>query len=281
MSLVRKPHPWVERGLCAAAVLVLALLLLLPLGLILAEALRPGWALFWGALRDPDAVAALRLSLLAAAVAVPLNAAFGVAAAWLIARKRFWGRDLLLGLIDLPFAISPVVSGLMLVLVFGRQGWLGPWLAAQGWQVVFTPLAVVLATVLITVPFVAREVLPVLEAQGADEEDAARVLGARPWTVFWRVTLPGLKWGLFYGLILCTARALGEFGAVSVVSGHIRGRTATLPLHVETLYNEYQMPAAFAAAALLALMALLSIALKAWVEWRGEQAVRRGEEAGA
>jgi sulfate/thiosulfate transport system permease protein len=237
-GVLRKPSPWVQRGLVAAAVLSLLLLLVLPLVLVLVEALRPGWAAFSAALLDPDALDALRLSLLTVAVAVPLNAAFGLAAAWLIARKRFPGRTLLIGLIDLPFAISPVVSGLMLVLIFGRQGWLGPWLAEHGVRVVFTPLAVVLATVFITIPFVAREVLPVLEAQGSDEEDAAMVMGAGRWTIFWRVTLPNLKWGLLYGAILCGARALGEFGAVSVVSGHIRGATNTPPLHVENLYNE-------------------------------------------
>lgn len=279
-GFVRKPKPWVERTLIAGALLTLFLLLILPLALVLIEALRPGWRAFAGALTDADAVAALRLTLLAALVAVPLNAVFGLAAAWLIARKRFFGRSLLLGLIDLPFAISPVVSGLMLVLLFGRQGWLGPWLAEHGWRVVFTPLAVVLATVFITIPFVAREVLPVLEAQGTDEEDAARVMGAKRWTVFWRVTLPNLKWGLLYGVILCTARALGEFGAVSVVSGQIRGVTNTLPLHVETLYNEYQLSAAFASAAVLAGLALLSLAAKAWVESRAEAAMERGRQSG-
>jgi sulfate transport system permease protein len=279
-GLARKPSPWVERGLIALAVGGLFLLLILPLLLVLIEALRPGLAAFSAAVLDPDALAALRLSLGAAAVAVPLNAAFGLGAAWLIARKRFWGRDLLLGLIDLPFAISPVVSGLMLVLVFGRQGWLGPWLAEQGVRIVFTPLAVILATVFITVPFVAREVLPVLEAQGTDEEDAARVMGARRWTIFWRVTLPNLKWGLLYGVVLCTARALGEFGAVSVVSGQIRGVTNTLPLHVETLYNEYQASAAFAAAAVLAGLALVSLAAKAWVEHRQDLAMEKGRSSG-
>jgi sulfate transport system permease protein len=276
-GVLRKPNPWVQRGLVATAVLSLLLLLVLPLVLVLVEALRPGWAAFSAALLDPDALDALRLSLLTVAVAVPLNAAFGLAAAWLIARKRFPGRTLLIGLIDLPFAISPVVSGLMLVLIFGRQGWLGPWLAEHGVRVVFTPLAVVLATVFITIPFVARELLPVLEAQGSDEEDAAMVMGAGRWTIFWRVTLPNLKWGLLYGAILCGARALGEFGAVSVVSGHIRGATNTLPLHVETLYNEYQMPAAFAAAAVLAVLAVLSLLAKLWVERRAELALKRGE----
>lgn len=279
-GFARKPNPWVERGLIATALLTLFLLLLLPLLLVLIEALRPGWRAFTGALADADAIAALRLTLLAALVAVPLNAVFGLSAAWLIARKRFWGRNLLLGLIDLPFAISPVVSGLMLVLLFGRQGWLGPWLAEHGWRVVFTPLAVILATVFITIPFVAREVLPVLEAQGTDEEDAARVMGASRWTIFWRVTLPNLKWGLLYGVVLCTARALGEFGAVSVVSGQIRGVTNTLPLHVETLYNEYQLAAAFASAAVLAGLAVLSLAAKAWVESRAEAALERGRQSG-
>ncbi len=272
--------PWVERSLIATALGALFLLLILPLLLALTEALRPGWRAFAGALADPDAVAALRLSLGAALVAVPLNAVFGVGAAWLIARKRFFGRSALLSLIDLPFAISPIVSGLMLVLVFGRQGWLGPWLAEQGWRVVFTPLAVLLATVFITLPFVAREVLPVLEAQGSDEEDAAMVMGAGRWTVFWSITLPNLKWGLLYGVILCTARALGEFGAVSVVSGQIRGVTNTLPLHVETLYNEYQLSAAFASAAVLAGLAVLSLAAKAWVEGRAEAALERGRNSG-
>lgn len=271
---------WVRGLLIAAALGVLTLLLILPLALVLTEALRPGWRAFVGALADADALAALRLTLVAALVAVPVNTAFGLAAAWLIARKRFWGRDLMLGFIDLPFAISPVVSGLMLVLVFGRQGWLGPWLAAHHLRVVFTPLAVCLATVFITVPFVAREVLPVLEAQGTDEEDAAAVLGAGPWTVFWRVTLPNLRWALLFGVVLCTARALGEFGAVSVVSGHIRGVTNTLPLHVETLYNEYQASAAFAGAAVLALLALVSLLAKAWIAHRANAAMARGSGSG-
>lgn len=276
-GFVRRSDPWVERGLIALALLGLFLLLILPLLLVLFEALRPGWAAFSRAVSDPDTLAALRLSLAAVAVAVPLNAAFGLAAAWLIARKRFWGRSLLLGLIDLPFAISPIVSGLMLVLVFGRQGWLGPWLGAHGWRIVFTPLAVILATVFITLPFVAREVLPVLEAQGSDEEDAAMVMGASRWTIFWRITLPNLKWGLLYGVVLCTARALGEFGAVSVVSGQIRGVTNTLPLQVETLYNEYQLSAAFAVAALLAGLALVSLVAKVWIEHRAQLALDRGQ----
>jgi sulfate transport system permease protein len=277
---LQKTPAWARWTLVAAALAVLTLLLILPLALVLIEALRPGWRAFVGALADADAMASLRLTFVAALVAVPLNTFFGLAAAWLIARKRFWGRDLLLGFIDLPFAISPVVSGLMLVLVFGRQGWLGPWLAEHGLQVVFTPLAVCLATVFITVPFVAREVLPVLEAQGTDEEDAAAVLGAGPWTVFWRVTLPNLRWALLFGVVLCTARALGEFGAVSVVSGHIRGVTNTLPLHVETLYNEYQTGAAFAGAAVLALLAVLSLLAKAFVTSRAEAAAARGSGSG-
>lgn len=270
-GFVRRQPVWVDRLLLGMALLVLALLLLAPLLLVFFEALRPGLAAFGAAVADPDAMAAFRLSLGATLVAVPVNAIFGLAVAWLIARKRFWGREILLGLVDLPFSISPVVSGLMLMLVFGRRGWLGPWLAEHGWRVVYSPVGVVLATIFITLPFVAREVLPVLESQGADEEDAARVMGASPAVIFWRVTLPNVKWGLLYGMVLCAARALGEFGAVSVVSGQIRGVTNTLPLHVEMLYNEYRLPAAFACASVLVSLALLSLSLKAWIEGRAER----------
>jgi sulfate/thiosulfate transport system permease protein len=226
------------------------------------------------AVREPTALAALRLTLLTAAIAVPANLLFGLAASWAIARFEFPGRSFLLTLIDLPFAISPVISGVIFILLFGRQGWLGPWLGAHDVKVVFAVPGIVLATVFVTFPFVARELIPVMQAQGRDEEEAAVVLGASGWQVFWRVTLPNVKWGLLYGVILCNARAMGEFGAVSVVSGHIRGLTNTLPLHVEILYNEYQFQAAFAVASLLALLALVTLVVKSVVEWRESAAGR-------
>ncbi|MCD5329697.1 sulfate ABC transporter permease subunit CysW [Chromobacterium piscinae] len=245
-----------------------AVFLLLPLFVVFAEALAKGWSTYLTALAEPDALAAARLTLLAAAVSVPLNLAFGIAAAWAVTRFDFRGKQLLITLIDLPFSVSPVVAGLIFVLVFGQQGWLGPRLAEYGIKIIFSVPGIVLATLFITVPFVARELIPLMEAQGREEEEAAVVLGARGWQVLWHVTLPNVRWALLYGVILSNARAMGEFGAVSVVSGHIRGETNTLPLHVEILYNEYNFAAAFAVASLLALLALVTLALKSWVEWR-------------
>ncbi|AVG16812.1 sulfate ABC transporter permease subunit CysW [Chromobacterium vaccinii] len=245
-----------------------AVFLLLPLFVVFAEALAKGWDTYLTALSEPDALAAVRLTLLAAAVSVPLNLAFGIAAAWAVTRFDFRGKQLLITLIDLPFSVSPVVAGLIFVLVFGQQGWLGPWLAEYGIKIIFSVPGIVLATLFVTVPFVARELIPLMEAQGREEEEAAVVLGARGWQVLWHVTLPNVRWALLYGVILSNARAMGEFGAVSVVSGHIRGETNTLPLHVEILYNEYNFAAAFAVASLLALLALVTLALKSWVEWR-------------
>jgi len=246
----------------------LALFLLVPLVAVFAEALRKGVAVYLAALREPDAVAAVRLTLLAAAVAVPLNLVFGLGAAWAIAKFQFRGRSLLLTLIDLPFAVSPVIAGMIFILLFGAQGWLGPWLQARDIQVVFAVPGIVLATTFVTFPFVARELIPLMVEQGPEEEEAAIVLGATGWQTFRRVTLPNIRWGLLYGVILCTARAIGEFGAVSVVSGHIRGETNTLPLHIEILYNEYHFAAAFAVASLLTLLALVTLAAKSVLEHR-------------
>jgi sulfate transport system permease protein len=258
----------VKALLTAIAVGFLALFLVVPLVAVFAEALDKGWAAYVAALREPMAVSALRLTLLTAGIAVPLNLLFGLAAAWAIAKFDFPGKGVLLTLIDLPFGVSPVISGMVFILLFGRQGILGPWTEALGLKLVFSVPGLVLATVFVTFPFVARELIPVMQAEGTDEEEAARVLGASGWQMFRRVTLPNVKWGLLYGVILCNARAMGEFGAVSVVSGHIRGRTNTLPLHVEILYNEYNFQAAFAVASLLAFLALVTLVAKALVEWR-------------
>jgi sulfate transport system permease protein len=255
---------WVKWTLIGAAFLALLWVLVLPLIVVLTEALKQGWGVYVEALRDPDAMSALRLTLLVAAITVPLNTVFGVAAAWLITKFQFRGKGLLVTLIDLPFAISPVVGGLMYVLVFGAQGWLGPWLDEHDIKIIFALPGIILATLFITFPFVARELIPMMEDQGQQEEEAAVTLGARGWRIFWKVTLPNIKWGLLYGIILCNARAMGEFGAVSVVSGHIRGETNTLPLHVEILYNEYQFSASFAVASLLLLLALATLVLKSW-----------------
>jgi sulfate/thiosulfate transport system permease protein len=270
-------EPWPLRVLLVAVTLgFLALFLLVPLAAVFFEALREGWAAAMAAFTDKDAASAIRLTLLVAVIVVPLNTAFGLAAAWLLARHRFAGRQLLVTLIDLPFAVSPVVSGLVFVLLFGLQGWLGPWLRDHDMKIIFAVPGIVLATCFITFPFVARELLPLMQEQGSDEEEAALSLGASGWRTFWRVTLPNVKWALLYGVILCNARAMGEFGAVSVVSGHIRGRTNTMPLHVEILYNEYEFTAAFAMAALLALLALATLAAKSLVEWRVRRQVRMG-----
>jgi sulfate transport system permease protein len=254
--------------LTAVAVGFLGVVLILPLVAVFAEAFRKGATAYWAALTDPDTVSAIRLTLITTAIAVPLNSLFGVAAAWAIAKFRFPGRQLLLTLIDLPFAVSPVISGLIFVLLFGANGWLGPWLAEHDIAIVFAVPGIVLATIFVTFPFVARELIPLMEEQGTEEEEAAVVLGAGGWQIFWKVTLPNIRWGLMYGVILCSARAVGEFGAVSVVSGHIRGSTNTLPLQVEILYNEYSFAAAFAVASLLTVLALASMAVKNLVEWR-------------
>lgn len=253
---------WVRVALIGTALGFLGLFLVVPLVAVFAEALRDGLGAYVAAISEPDALAALRLTLLTAAVAVPLNTVFGIAAAWALTRHEFRGKGLMLTLIDLPFTISPVVSGFMFILVFGVHGLFGAELEAMGLRVVFAPVGIILATTFVTFPFVARELIPLMQAQGADEEEAAVVLGARPWHLFLRVTLPNIRWGLLYGVILCNARAMGEFGAVSVVSGHIRGETNTLPLHVEVLYNEYAFEAAFAVASLLTLLALVTLLLK-------------------
>ncbi|HNI81002.1 MAG TPA: sulfate ABC transporter permease subunit CysW [Rhodocyclaceae bacterium] len=273
-SATREPA-WVKWTLIGLALAFFAVFLLLPLVAVFYEALRKGWAVYYAALIEPDAVSAITLTLTAALCAVPLNLVFGVAAAWAITKFEFRGKHLLITLIDLPFSVSPVVSGLIYVLVFGAQGWFGPWLSDHDVKVIFAIPGIVLATVFVTFPFVARELIPLMEAQGREEEEAAVVLGARGWQTFWHVTLPNVKWGLLYGVILCNARAMGEFGAVSVVSGHIRGQTNTLPLHVEILYNEYQFAAAFAVASLLALLALVTLVIKTWVE---RQAGRANKE---
>ena len=254
--------------LIGVALVFLGVFLLVPLAAVFSEALRKGVETYFAALIEPDAVTAIQLTLLAAAIAVPANLVFGVAAAWAIAKFEFRGKSLLITLIDLPFAVSPVISGLIYVLLFGAQGWLGPWLQAHEIKIIFAVPGIVLATIFVTFPFIARELIPLMQAQGNEEEEAARVLGASGWQLFWRVTLPNIKWGLLYGVILCNARAMGEFGAVSVVSGHVRGLTNTAPLHVEILYNEYNFAAAFAVASLLASLALVTLLLKGLVEWK-------------
>ena len=261
------------------AIAFVGLFLVLPLIVVFHEAFKGGLAHAWTTITDPDTLAAIKLSLIAAVIAVPLNTVFGVAAAWCIAKFDFRGKTFLVTLIDLPFSVSPVVVGLIYVLVFGLQGWLGPWLQAHDIKIIFAVPGIVLATVFVTFPFVARELIPLMEAQGREEEEAAVVLGASGWQVFWYVTLPNIKWGLIYGVILCNARAMGEFGAVSVVSGHIRGMTNTLPLHVEILYNEYNFAAAFAVASILALLALVTLVIKTWVEWKNSQAAQAGRGA--
>jgi len=260
--------PWIKWTLLGIGLAFFALFLLLPLVAVFAQALRKGFEVYLESLLEPDALAALKLTLIAAAIAVPLNLVFGVFAAWCVTKFDFRGKQLLITLIDLPFSVSPVVAGLIYVLLFGAQGWFGPWLQAHDLKIVFEVPGIVLATVFVTFPFVARELIPLMQAQGREEEEAATVLGASGWQTFRHVTLPNIKWGLLYGVILCNARAMGEFGAVSVVSGHIRGLTNTLPLHVEILYNEYQFAAAFAVASLLALLALVTLGLKTLVEWR-------------
>ena len=259
---------WVRITLITLALSFSALFLLLPLIAVFTEAFRKGWEAYLMAIIEPDALSAIRLTLLTAAIAVPLNLVFGVAASWTIAKFEFRGKSLLLTLIDLPFSVSPVISGLIYVLLFGAHGWFGAWLMEHDVQILFAVPGIILATVFVTFPFVARELIPLMQAQGNEEEEAALVLGASGWRTFWHVTLPNIKWGLLNGVILCNARAMGEFGAVSVVSGHIRGETNTMPLQVEILYNEYNFAAAFAVASLLALLALVTLALKSLIEWR-------------
>mgnify|MGYP001806322597 CR=1 FL=1 len=254
--------------LIGIAVLFLAAILFLPLVTVFIEALRKGWGTLFESFSDPDTLAAVRLTLLVAAIAVPFNAVVGLAASWAIAKFEFRGKNLLLTLIDLPFSISPVISGLVYVLLFGAQGWLGPWLQSHDIQIIFAVPGIVLATVLVTFPFVARELIPLMQSQGTSEEEAALMLGASGWYTFFKVTLPNVKWALLYGVLLCNARAMGEFGAVSVVSGHIRGLTNTMPLHIEILYNEYNFVGAFAVASLLACLALFTLLAKSLLEWR-------------
>ena len=262
---------WVRWTLISIALSFIFLFLLLPLGAVFTEALRKGFGAYVEALKDPDAWSAIRLTLVTAVIVVPLNLVFGVAAAWCIAKYEFRGKAFLTTLVDLPFSVSPVVAGLVYVLLFGAHGWIGPWLQAHDIKIIFAVPGIVLATIFVTFPFMARELIPLMQAQGTEEEQAAMVLGATGWQTFWHVTLPNIKWGLVYGVILCNARAMGEFGAVSVVSGHIRGQTNTLPLHVEILYNEYQSVAAFAVASLLALLALVTLVIKSFVEWHFER----------
>ena len=259
---------WVRGVLLTVALLFLTLFLFVPLVAVFAEAFKKGWDAYLAAITEADALAAIKLTLLTAAIAVPLNLVFGVAASWCIAKFEFRGKSILLTLIDLPFSVSPVISGLIYVLLFGAQGWFGPWLQEHDIKILFAVPGIVLATIFVTFPFVARELIPLMQAQGSEEEEAAIVLGASGWDTFRRVTLPNIKWGLLYGVILCNARAMGEFGAVSVVSGHIRGETNTMPLQVEILYNEYNFAAAFAVASLLALLALVTLALKTFIAWR-------------
>jgi sulfate transport system permease protein len=259
---------WVKWLLIITALVFLSLFLFVPLAIVFAEALKKGFGVYLAAITDPDALSAIKLTLVAAGISVPLNLVFGVAAAWCIAKFEFRGKNVLLTLIDLPFSVSPVIAGLIYVLVFGLQGWFGEWLRDHDLKVIFAVPGIVLATVFITFPFVARELIPLMQAQGTEQEEAARVLGANGWQIFRRVTLPNIKWALLYGVILCNARAMGEFGAVSVVSGHIRGLTTTLPLHVEVLYNDYDFVGAFAAASLLASLGLVTLVLKTALEWR-------------
>ena len=251
--------------------------LLLPLVNVFAQAFAKGWSFYWQSLSHPDAWAAIRLTLIVAAISVPLNVLFGLAAAWSIAKFRFRGKSFLITLIDLPFSVSPVVAGLMFVVLFGLQGFFGGWLDSHNIRIIFAVPGIVLATVFITFPFVARELIPVMQATGTEQEQAALTLGANGWQTFWHVTLPSVKWGLVYGIILCNARAMGEFGAVSVVSGHITGQTDTMPLRVEKLYNEYNAPAAFAVASLLALLALLTLGIKTLLEWRQAREYERAQ----
>ncbi len=266
---------WVKSTLTVVALGFLTLMLFLPLLAVFAEGLRKGLAAYFASLTEPAALSAIKLTLIAAGIAVPLNMVFGVMAAWAITKFKFRGKSLLVSLIDLPLAVSPVISGLVYVLLFGFQGWLGPWLSSHRLQVIFAVPGIVLATVFVTFPFVAKELIPLMQEQGTEEEEAAILMGASGWQTFWRVTLPNIRWGLLYGVILSNARAMGEFGAVSVVSGHIRGKTNTMPLHVEILYNEYNFVGAFAVASLLAILALVTLAIKSVLEWKLRNDMRK------
>lgn len=271
IRVATRDSTWVKTVVLTVSLSFFALFIVLPLVAVFVEGLRKGFGPYFAALVEPDAVSAIKLTLLAAAISVPLNLIFGLAAAWAIARFDFRGKQFLITLIDLPFSVSPVVAGLIYVLVFGAHGWFGSWLSDHNIRIIFAVPGIVLATIFVTVPFVARELIPLMQSQGRDEEEAAVTLGASGLKTFWRITLPNVKWALLYGVILCNARAMGEFGAVSVVSGHIRGETNTMPLHVEILYNEYQFAAAFAVASVLALLALVTLALKTYVEWQTER----------
>ena len=277
--LTLRDPAWLRLSLLALALGFLALFVLLPLLTVFVEALRRGLGPYFDALADPDALSAIRLTLLVAGIAVPVNLVFGVIAAWVVTKFEFSGKSLLITLIDLPFSVSPVISGMVYVLLFGLHGWFGPWLREHDLQIVFAEPGLVLATMFVTFPFVARELIPLMQSQGTEEEEAAASLGAGGWSIFWYVTLPNIRWGLLYGVLLCNARAMGEFGAVSVVSGHIRGLTNTMPLHVEILYNEYNFVAAFGVASLLAMLALVTLAAKSALEWRwGDALAGRGHQ---
>lgn len=277
-NATRRGNALGRRLLIISAWLVFALFLLLPLVIVVSEALKLGFGTFFEAIFEPDALAALKLTLIAVGISVPLNLVFGVAAAWCVSKYEFRGKSILVTLIDLPFSVSPVIAGLIYVLLFGAQGYFGEWLSDRDIQIIFAVPGIVLATLFVTVPFVARELIPLMQEQGTTEEEAARLLGASGWQMFWHITLPNIKWGLVYGVVLCTARAMGEFGAVSVVSGHIRGLTNTLPLHVEILYNEYNHVAAFSVASLLLALALVILLLKQWSESRIERQTAKAEE---
>ena len=268
---MKRDPVWVQYTLTALALGALGLFIVLPLIAVFVQAFEKGTQAYWKAIQQPDTVSAIRLSLIAVTVSVALNTVFGVAAAWVVTKFHFKGKSLLVTLIDIPFGVSPVISGLIYVLVFGSQGWFGPWLLDHDIRIMFAVPGIILATTFVTFPFVARELIPLMETQGAEEEEAALVLGATGWQMFWRVTMPNIKWGVLYGVVLCTARALGEFGAVSVVSGHIRGETNTLPLHVEILYNEYNYAGAFAVASLLSVVAVVALVLKKLLEWKTAQ----------
>jgi len=264
----RTEPAWVRWTLIAVALAFLGLFIFLPLSIVFITGLNKGIEVYWKAIAEPNTLAAIQLTLLTAAIAVPLNVVFGIAASWAIAKFDFWGKNFLITLIDMPLSVSPVISGLIYVLMFGAQGAMGPWLMEHGIKIIFAPPAIILATIFVTFPMVARELIPVMKALGNEEEEAGLTLGASGWQTFLRVTLPNIKWGLLYGVILCNARAMGEFGAVSVVSGHIRGLTNTLPLHIEILYNEYNFTAAFAVASLLALLAIVTLFIKSWIEYK-------------
>ena len=274
MERLRNEPMWMQGVLIVVALVFLLLILFVPLAAVFVQAFSKGTAAYRAALAEPDTLSALKLTLLTAALVVPLNAAFGVAAAWLVTRFRLPGKAGLITLLDVPFSVSPVISGMAFVLLFGASGFFGTWLQAHDLKIIFALPGIVLATLFVTSPLVARELIPLLSSQGTTEEESALTLGASGWRTFWHVSLPKMRWGLLYGIVLCNARAMGEFGAVSVVSGHIRGVTNTLPLHIEVLYNEYQFSAAFAVSSLLTLLALATLVVKSWVEWRGRRAAR-------